>query len=138
MGLNMSGHVSGPFLTHTPELRRYSSQIINHKPVFALEYFEPSFAANIQQASDKEIEFLNIGGERVNDVRVVHRNDGRSILVSTPDHLADILVFSDGVTEATWWKSINTDFRPWHNFCRATVVKLDQQEIDNLKAKGAI
>lgn len=136
MGLSMMGHVSGPFATHTVALRRYATKIVNFKPVLALDY-DDNFLANIQQASDKEIEFLGIGGERVNDVRVVHRNDGKGIRVSTPDNLADVLIFSDGITDDIWWKSINTDYRPWHNFCRATVVKLDPSEVQNLIDKGA-
>lgn len=137
MGLNMMGHVSGPFITHPAvTLERYATRFINHKPAVSLEYTD-TFAANIQQATEREIEFLNIGGERINDVRVVHRNDGKGIIVSVGENLADLLIFSDGITEETYWKSVNTDYRPWHNFCRATVVRLDPNEIDKLMRKVA-
>ena len=136
MGLNMRGHVSGPFITHKGViLNRYTSEIIDFEPVLALTYTD-SFNANVQPVSDKEIEFLQIGAERINDVRVIHRNDGKGIEVSVPGQLADILVFAETPDkEPTWWKSIATDFRPWHNFCRAVVAKLDPAEIAKLEAR---
>lgn len=135
MGLNMRGHVSGPFITHKGVvLNRYSSEIVDFEPVLAITYTD-EFDANVQPVSDKEIEFLNIGAERINDVRVIHRNDGKGIEVSTPGKLADILVFAETPDKpATWWKSIATDYRPWHNFCRAVVARLDPAEIASLEA----
>lgn len=136
MGLNMRGHVSGPFITHPGVvLNRYTSEIIDFEPALTLSYTD-SFNANVQPVSDKEIEFLQIGAERINDVRVIHRNDGKGIEVSVPGQLADILVFAETPDkEPTWWKSIATDFRPWHNFCRAVVAKLDLAEIAKLEAR---
>ena len=136
MGLNMRGHVSGPFVTHSGVvLNRYTSEIIDFEPALTLSYTD-SFNANVQPVSDKEIEFLQIGAERINDVRVIHRNDGKGIEVSVPGQLADILVFAETPDkEPTWWKSIATDFRPWHNFCRAVVAKLDPAEIAKLEAR---
>lgn len=134
--INMFGHVSPPFVTHPAcPLNRYSSQIVDYEPVFSLIYSD-TFDANIQPLNDREIEFLQIGAERINDFRVVHRNDGLGIQISTDDKLADILLFSPypGVEDATWWKSINTDYRPWHNFCRALVVRLDPDEIAQIEA----
>lgn len=122
MGLNMSGHISGPFVTHIAELKRCSSAVVDFEPVFVLTY-EDTFPANIQAATDREIEFLQIGAERIDDVRVLHRNDGLGIVISGPGKLADLIGF-----DGSWWKSVNTDYRPWHNFCRATVVRLDPAE----------
>lgn len=136
MGLNMRGHVSGPFITHPGVvLNRYTSEIVDFEPALTLSYTD-SFNANVQPVSDKEIEFLQIGAERINDVRVIHRNDGKGIEVSVPGQLADILVFAETPgKEPTWWKSIATDYRPWHNFCRAVVAKLDPAEIAKLEAR---
>jgi hypothetical protein len=135
MGLNMRGHVSGPFVTHKGVvLKRYTSDIVDFEPALTLSYTD-TFNANVQPVSDKEIEFLQIGAERINDVRVIHRNDGKGIEVSTEGKLADILVFAETPDKpATWWKSVATDFRPWHNFCRAVVAKLDPAEIASLEA----
>jgi hypothetical protein len=139
MGLNMRGHVSGPFITHPGViLNRYANEIIDFEPALTLTYTD-SFNANVQPVSDKEIEFLQIGAERINDVRVIHRNDGKGIEVSVPGQLADILVFAETPDkEPTWWKAIATDFRPWHNFCRAVVAKLDQSEIDRLAGNALL
>ena len=136
MSINMMGQISAPFITHRPRLVRYSETIVDFEPVFALEY-EDEFDANIQAATDREIEFLSNGGERINDVRIVHRNDGLGIQVSAPDKLADILIFSDnpGVTGPTWWKALKVDYRPWHNFCHATIVRLDPAMVEEIISK---
>ena len=137
MGLNMRGHVSGPFITHKGvQLNRYESKVVDFEPKLTLVYFD-TFDANVQPVSDKEIEFFQIGAERINDVRVIHRNDGKGIEVSTAGKLADILVFAETPDKpTTWWKSIATDYRPWHNFCRAVVAKLDPSEIAKLQGQA--
>lgn len=136
MGLNMRGHVSGPFITHKGvQLNRYDSRVVDFEQRLTLVYFD-KFDANVQPVSDKEIEFFQIGAERINDVRVIHRNDGKGIEVSTTGKLADILVFAETPDKpATWWKSIVTDYRPWHNFCRAVIAKLDPSEIAKLQGQ---
>lgn len=136
MGLNMRGHISGPFVTHAGVvLNRYESAVVDFDPILTLVYTD-QFDANVQPASDKEIEFLQIGAERVNDIRVIHRNDGKGIEVSTDGKLADILVFSETPDKpATWWKAMATDFRPWHNFCRSVIAKLDPAEIERLQGQ---
>lgn len=136
MGLNMRGHVSGPFVTHRGVQRmRHTSQIINYRPRLVLTQLD-TFDANVQPASDKEIEFLQISPERINDIRVIHRNDGKGIEVSGPGELADILVFAETPDkEPTWWKAMATDYRPWHNFCRAVIAKLDPDEIARLQGQ---
>lgn len=130
MGLDMMGHVSGPFVTHTVEHRRYSNSYVNHKPALTLDLTD-TFAGNVQAASDREIEFLSIAGERINDARVIHRNDGKGIAIG------DYLLFStDPANDAAiWWKCIDSDFRPWHNFSRATVARMDPQKVTELLAK---
>lgn len=134
MGLNMRGHISGPFVTHPGVQRmRFSSEIVDFEPKLTQTLLD-TFDANVQPASDKEIEFLQIGAERINDIRVIHRNDGKGIEVSTPGNLADILVFAETPDKPpTWWKAMATDYRPWHNFCRAVIAKLDPAEIEKLQ-----
>jgi hypothetical protein len=136
MSINMMGHVSAPFITHRPQLVRFAETISDFETVYAQVYSD-EFDANIQIASDREIEFLTQGGERINDVRIVHRNDGKGIEISTPDKLADILIFSvnPGVDEPIWWKAIQVDYRPWHNFCRAAVVRVDPAAQAKIMAK---
>ena len=118
MGLNMRGHVSGPFITHKGvQLNRYDSRVVDFEQRLTLVYFD-KFDANVQPVSDKEIEFFQIGAERINDVR-------------------DILVFAETPDKpATWWKSIAADYRPWHNFCRAVIAKLEPSEIAKLQGQA--
>jgi len=134
MGLNMRGHVSGPFVTHKGVvLHRYTSEVIDFEPKITLSYMD-TFDANVQPVGDTEIQFLQIGAERLDDYRVIHRNDGRGILVVGENKLADIVMFSPTPAEpVAWWKCIATDYRPWHNFCRAVIAKLDPAEIEKLQ-----
>jgi hypothetical protein len=134
MGLNMRGHVSGPFVTHKDVvLRRYTSEIVDFDPKIDLVYTD-TFDANVQPVGDTEIEFFQIGAERLNDYRVIHRNDGKGILVVGDNKLADIVIFAPTPDESiTWWKCVATDYRPWHGFCRSVIARLDPAEIEKLQ-----
>lgn len=73
---------------------------------------------NIQPASDREIDFLGYGADRINDVRRVYINDGDM----------------EGVTDnSEWlfleqrWKTVKCDNRFWNNYCKLIVVRIDDQ-----------
>lgn len=70
----------------------------------------------IQAATDREIDFLSHGGERILDVRRIYVNDGDLYSISPSDNW----VF-DGQT----WKTIKLDNRPWRNYCKIFVSRLD-------------
>lgn len=76
------------------------------------------YAVNIQPASDQEIDFLVQGGERITDVRRIYVNDG------------DIEVIDN---KGQWnflglsWKTVKCDNRPWNNYCKLLVVRIDDQ-----------
>lgn len=72
----------------------------------------------IQSASDREIDFLSQGGERILDLRRIYVNDGDLYKISS----ADTWNF-DGQA----WKSISLDNRPWRNYCKIFVSRLDVQ-----------
>jgi len=82
---------------------------------------EPTTEAHkvtIQSASDREIDFLSQGGERILDLRRIYVNDGDLYKISS----ADIWDF-DGQK----WKTISLDNRPWRNYCKIFVSRLDVQ-----------
>jgi len=73
---------------------------------------------NIQPATDREIEALEKGGERIKDARVIHVNDGINASISP----ADVWEF-DGQR----YKCHELDNRHWRNYCRAVVSRIDAQ-----------
>ena len=77
-----------------------------------------SHKVNIQSASDREIDSISQGGERVHDMRRIYVNDGDLYRINA----ADIWTF-DGQT----WKTVGIDNRPWRNYCKIFVVRLDVQ-----------
>lgn len=133
MGLNMRGQVSGPFVTHKGvQLNRYASEYIDFESVLTLVKSD-KFDANIQPVGDKEIEFFNIGGERINDYRVLHPRGAPIIELAEPGKLSDIIVFSELPGKpVSWWKAVDSDMRPWHGFSRAVIVRLDPSEVERI------
>jgi len=83
----------------------------------------PLTRVNIQPASLKTMQILVALGGTANpqDVRLVHINDGVNYLYPDDDgKFADLLEFSDGVA-VRQWRVIQSDNRPWRNFCKAIV-----------------
>lgn len=127
MSLNMLGHLVGDFVSHRQiKLLKITTTLVDHEQVRAFSSASV-FNGNIQAAPSKDIEFLDIGAERVTDTRLVHRNDGGGIDVSGPGKLADILQF-----DGAYWKCLSVDYRPWRSYCRAIVIKLDANEVAKL------
>lgn len=81
---------------------------------------------NIQPARPKHMEILIGMGGTANprDARVVYINDGSTYLFpADTGRPADKLVFSDGL-ESQQWRVMESDNRPWHNYCRAIVERI--------------
>ncbi len=77
-----------------------------------------SHRVNIQPASDREIDALSQGGERINDARRIYVNDGV---------LADIAPADDWLFDGQRWKTVKLDNRPWRNYCKVIVSRYDEQ-----------
>lgn len=77
-----------------------------------------SHTVNIQPATDREIEAIEKGGERILDARRIYVNDGIDASISP----SDIWEF-DGQR----WKCHKMDNRPWRNYCKAIVSRIDNQ-----------
>lgn len=117
MSLNMKGHIDLVFksvdATHVGKSGKYVDGIwtsVQSDPV--------SFTVNIQPLSDKELDFLSQGGERI--------IDGRKIYVNSGD-LNSIQLDGEWVFLGQRWKVIRTDNRPWRNYCKVTVSRYDGQ-----------
>ena len=73
---------------------------------------------NIQQATDREIETLEKGGERIVDARRVYINDGLDASIQQ----SDVWTFA-----GQQWKCHKLDNRYWRNYCRAIVSRIDDK-----------
>lgn len=76
------------------------------------------YTVNVQPVSDQELYYLNQGGERLVDVRVIHVNDGDLSLIDYTGVWNFI-----GLT----WKTIKLDNRYWNDYCRIVVSRIDDQ-----------
>ena len=72
----------------------------------------------VQPASDREIETLEKGGDRVVDARRIYVNDGL---------LAEITQADTWTFDGQEWKCYKLDNRPWRNYCKAIVARFDDQ-----------
>lgn len=120
--LDMAGHVDSVFrsvpATRTPYTGTHDADGIFQRTAGA----PVPHNVNIQPASDREIQSLAAGGERITDVRRIYVNDGL-IAGITP---ADIWAFDEG-HGMQQWKCAAMDCRPWRNYCKLIVVRIDDQ-----------
>lgn len=105
-------------ISHKARREAYTSEIDENG--YCLKTLTATKKHNItaQPAGDREIDTLSVGGERIKDARKIYVNDGDfySIMPS------DIWVF-DGQR----FKCMKLDNRPWRNYCKAIVVRIDDQ-----------
>ena len=113
MSLDMLGHIDSTFksvdATRTPQPGSY----VEGKWIAVPSASSPH-NVTLQPASDKEINNLSKGGERLVDVRNVYVNDGDLYAISPSDDWT----FA-GINGT--FKSIKLDNRQWRNYCKVVV-----------------
>lgn len=72
----------------------------------------------LQAATPKEIQFAS-GGQRISDVRKIYINDGTEMHPGNGDKVE---------INGELWSVISADNRPWHNYCKAIIVKEDTRK----------
>jgi hypothetical protein len=82
-----------------------------------MELREP-FNANVQSATDREIDFLSQGGERLVDVRRLYISDG---------NMQNIDDTGDWEFLGQRFKTIKSDNRYWRGYCKVFVSRYDEQ-----------
>ena len=118
MSLNMEGQIDGVFESVE------ASRTVDMGGAWVDGIWTPGtpsttpYIVNIQQASDREIDFIRQGGERITDVRRIYINDGEMQLIDQT---------------GTWeflgqqWKATKCDNRYWRNYCKVIVMRIDDQ-----------
>ncbi len=118
MSLNMEGQIDGVFESVE------ASRTVDAGGSWVGGIWTPGtpsttpYIVNIQPASDREVDFLRQGGERINDARRVYINQGDMQLIDQT---------------GTWtflgqqWKAVKVDNRYWRNYCKVIVMRIDDQ-----------
>lgn len=118
MPLEMSGHIDDFFQSFDVTYQTKTSGYVNGLPAEMLSEPVP-FMANVQPATDREINMLNLGNQRIIDVRKIYVNDGDLSIVKL-NGLWNFL----GET----WKTMWLDNRyPRRSYCKAIVTRIDPQ-----------
>lgn len=118
MSLSMEGHIDDVFVSVAASRTvSVDGQWIEGIWVPGATETKP-YVVNIQQASDREVDFIRQGGERITDVRRIYINQGEMQLIDQT---------------GTWeflgqqWKATKCDNRYWRNYCKVIVMRIDDQ-----------
>ncbi|WP_277593609.1 hypothetical protein [Pseudomonas chlororaphis] len=118
MSLNMEGHIDDVFVSVAASRTvSVDGQWIEGIWVPGATETKP-YIVNIQPASDREVDFIRQGGERITDVRRLYINEGEM-------HLID----QSGIWSflSQQWKAVKCDNRYWRNYCKVLVMRIDDQ-----------
>lgn len=118
MSLDMFGHIDSVFVSVPADrISKSGGSYVDGKWVPVVGVTTPH-TVTIQPASDREIDALVSGGERIVDARRIYVNDGVLASISPSDQW---------VFESQTWKTVKLDNRPWRNYCKAIVSRVDNQ-----------
>lgn len=122
--LDMFGFIDENFVSVTAQRVSRTAEYVNGRPVITTGASQ-SHVVNVQPVTDKQIQHLSIGAERINDVRRIYVNDGNlySILPSDEWVFGGIEAQQLGI-EGTF-RCLELDNRPWRNYCKAIVIRKD-------------
>lgn len=119
MSLNMSGHIDGIFKSvDATRSGKSGGAYVNGHWVAGVETTN-AHNVNLQPLNEKEIQSLSIGAERIGDMRKIYVNDGDMYNIAE----SDIWTFTGIDGE---FKTVSLDNRPWRNYCKAIVSRIDE------------
>jgi hypothetical protein len=76
------------------------------------------YVVNIQPVSERELDFLQQGGERIVDPRRIYINDGNMQLIDQTGEWEFL---------GQRWKAHRSDNRYWRDYCKCIVSRIDDQ-----------
>ena len=115
----MSGHIDGVFKSvDATRTGKSGGAYVDGLWVPGVETDNPH-TVNIQPLTEKEIQSLSIGAERIGDMRKIYVNDGDMYNIAE----SDIWAFTGIDGE---FKTVSLDNRPWRNYCRIVVSRIDE------------
>ena len=78
---------------------------------------------NIQPLNQEDINFLTLGGERIQDTRKIYVNDGIDATISDNDTWTFVDINGNAINGE--FKPVSLDNRHWINYCKFYAVRLD-------------
>ena len=117
-GLDMRGHIDNVFksvdATFTPVQTGYDSNGLPNPT----DGTATTFTVNVQPLNLRELDILTRGNQRIVDGRKIYVNNG------------DLSIIEDNgiwVFLGQRWKTVQSDNRPWRNYCKVIVSRIDPQ-----------
>lgn len=117
MSLDMFGHIDDVFESVQANRLTKPGSYVDGKWVGTVGITTPHIVT-LQPLTDKEIDSLSKGGERIVDGRKIYINDGDLYSISPSDTWTFTGI--DGI-----FKTVKLDNRPWRNYCKAIVSRKD-------------
>jgi hypothetical protein len=117
MSLDMQGMIDAVFVSVPATRTAMTGGYINGIFVPGSTTTTP-YTVNIQPVTDRELDFLQQGGERIIDARRIYVNGANMQLIDQT---------------GTWtfigqqWKAHKCDNRYWRNYCKIIVSRIDDQ-----------
>lgn len=118
MSLSMQGHIDGVFRSVPASRTVTGGDWVDGIWVSGIPATSP-YVVTIQPATDREVDFIRQGGERIVDARRIYINEGNMQLIDQT---------------GTWeflgqqWKAVKVDNRYWRNYCKVIVSRIDDQD----------
>ena len=118
MSLNMEGQIDGVFYSvDASRTVDVDGQWVEGIWVPGTSETKP-YTVNIQPASDREVDFIRQGGERITDLRRIYINEGDMQLIDQTGIWSFL---------SQQWKAVRCDNRYWRNYCKVLVMRIDDQ-----------
>lgn len=121
MSLNMQGHIDNTFRSIKASRIKQDGSYVDGLPV-KVDGESTPHTVTVQPLSDREINYMPLGGRRISDFRKIYVNDGLLAEISEAD---DWEMNANGRGNERY-ETVSMDNRPWRNYCKIVVVLRDK------------
>lgn len=118
MSLSMQGHIDGVFRSVPASRTVTGGAWVDGIWTPGIPVTSP-YVVTIQPATDREVDFIHQGGERIVDARRIYINEGDMQLIDQTGTWAFL---------GQQWKAVKVDNRWWRNYCKVIVSRNDDQD----------
>lgn len=120
--IDMGGHIDDVFQSHVGTRTLTGGDYVvgiwqGETPIVT------THRVNVQPLNQKDINFLTLGGQRVQDTKKIYINDGTMASITPAGKWTFVDVTGDAVDGT--YKCVSLDNRPSRNYCKFYAVRLD-------------
>lgn len=119
MTINMRGHVNGALRSMSATRISSTSKYVAGRPVKTPDVKHPKQSVNVQPSTDKQLQSLSIGGERILEAYRVYINDGELYSIAKADEWEFEKIPGR-------FRCVSLDNRPHNNYCKLVVILKDE------------